>query len=424
MQIDSLFSNLLSGTFAGVPFGVINVDLEDGRRTLQLVYPGVDAKQYQDLGADDGPMTIRGILAGQDYIAQAMTLRSACRDRPGPYTLVHPWLGSVQVVFPPGQKLRIHLEAKELLIARFEMQVVLYTYQPGTGLDTLSQLEVSCDEATAAAQNYLVSALAPVATVLGALSYAQGYLSDLSQGISGAIASTPSAGIIGAAAQSALDDFTVVTTGVSSLWASETAAAMVAVPAAIEGACAPTMPSAVAPGGTTTAAAAASPTDACNTLLAAQAAAVTAVGSPSPGPQMGAAMQAALVTAAVLAASRISYTSQQQAEAQAALLYAAIDTAATAAAMQAMTDPANAAPVWRALVALKGDLASDTNALIGRLPPVVTITTSSTVGAWVLAQYISGDTPGDLYSTYQDLIGRNAIVNPALVPPGKLEVLA
>jgi len=148
-----------------------------------------------------------------------------------------------------------------------------------------------------------------------------------------------------------------------------------------------------------------------------------AAGTPAPGPAMGAAMQAALVAAAVQAASRIVYTSQTQAEAQAALLYAAIDAAAVAAASLAQTDPANAAPVWRGLVAMKAALAADVNALIGRLPPVVAIITPVAMPAWVLAEYISGDTPAQVYATYLDLITRNNVLNPALVPAGTLEVL-
>jgi prophage DNA circulation protein len=423
MDIDSIFSTLLSATFGGAPFGVIDSSVEIGRRVQQFIFPGVDAPSFQDLGADYGPIVVNGILAGDDYLAQMRNLVNIC-SQPGPYTLVHPWLGTSQVVFVPGQRVKISLVSTELRIARFTMQLLNYAPPAGAGLDTLSQLEVDCDEATAAAQNYLASALAPIGSVLGALSYAQTYLVGLESTAQQAIAGTASAGIIGAQAAAALVGLVVVTVGAPSAWAAATAAAMVALPAAIEQAGAPLVPSAVAPGGSSAAAQAASATDTTNTLLAAAAGAAVASGSPAPGPALGAGMQAALVAAAVQAASRITYTSQQDAEAQAALLYAAIDAAAVAAAALAQTDPANAAPVWRAMVVMKGSLAADVNSLIGRLPPVVTITTEATMPAWILAQYISGDTPRAVYATYLDLISRNAVLNPALVQPGMLEVLA
>jgi prophage DNA circulation protein len=422
MDIDSIFSTLLSATFGGAPFGVIDSSVEIGRRVQRFVFPGVDEPSFQDLGADYGPIMVRGILAGDDYIAQMRNLVNICAQ-PGPYTLVHPWLGSGQVVFVPGTRAKISLVGTELRIARFEMQLLNYNPPPSTRLDTLSQLEVDCDALQAQAQNYLAAALAPIGTVLGALSYAQGYLVGLQQTMNQAIAGTASAGIIAAQAASALVGLVVDTTLAPAAWAGATAAAMVAVPAAIEQAAAPLAPSAVAPGGASVAAVAADPTDTTNTLLAAAAGAAVAAGTPAPGPALGAGMQAAFVAAAVQAAARINYTSQQQAEAQAALLYAAIDAAAVAAATLAQTDPANAAPVWRGLLAMRGSLAADVNSLIGRLPPVVTITTQATMPAWILAQYISGDTPSDVYATYLDLISRNNVLNPALVPPGMLEVL-
>jgi hypothetical protein len=75
------------------------------------------------------------------------------------------------------------------------------------------------------------------------------------------------------------------------------------------------------------------------------------------------------------------------------------------------------------LASLKAALAADLNSLIGRLPAVVTIMIPRTMSAWTLAEYISGDDPGQVFATYQDIIARNNIRHPALVPPGPLEVL-
>jgi prophage DNA circulation protein len=422
IDIQGLYNTLLQATFAGVPFAVIDTSQETGRRVQRFVFPGIDDASYQDLGADDGPIALRGLMVGDDYVAQMKTMQAACRQ-PGPYTLVHPWLRSLQVIFVPGSRPRFSLAANELRVARFEMQLYPYNPSASAGLDTLTQLETACDAVTAQAQNWLANALAPIAELTGALSYAQGYLTNLTGVVETAISSTVSGPAILAASTSAIAGLADTITGAASGWAGNTAAAMVAVPAAIAGACTPTVPSAVAPGGAVAAAAAADPADTASTLLAAVAGATVAAGTPAPGLAMGAAMTALLVASAVRAASGISYDSQQAAEAEGATLFAAIDAAAVAAGAQAQTDPANAAPVWRALVSLKSALAADLNAQIGRLPAVVTITTRATLPAWVLAQYISGDTPGEVFATYQDLIARNQVVHPALVPPGALEVL-
>jgi hypothetical protein len=43
--------------------------------------------------------------------------------------------------------------------------------------------------------------------------------------------------------------------------------------------------------------------------------------------------------------------------------------------------------------------------------------------AWLLAQYIAGDNPGSVRAAYVDLITRNNVFHPAIVPAGTLEVL-
>jgi prophage DNA circulation protein len=422
MQILDLYSTLLTAQFSGIPFSVIDTSQEVGRRVMRFVYPGIDDASYQDLGADDGAITLRGMLVGQDYLAQMRSLMAACRTA-GPYTLVHPWLGNQQVIFVPGSRPRFSLVSTELLICRFEMQLYPYNPQAQAGQDTLSQLETQLDALTADAKNWMTNVMSPAVNVLGAFGYVQSWVTSVGTIFNQVIATTGSAGEIGAAAAAAISNLAVPTSAPSSTWAATTTADVLAVPAAIAGACSPSVPSAVAPGGATTAAAAADPTDTINTLLAAVAPILSGASANAPGPALAAALQAVVVGAAVQAASNINYTSQQQAQAEAAILYAAIDAAAVSAATAAQSDPANAAPVWRDLTALKGALAADLNALIGRLPPVVTLTIPTVMPLWVIAQYISGDDPSQVLATYQDLITRNNIFHPALVQPGPLEVL-
>lgn len=422
MDILSLYSTLLTATFGGVPFSVIDTSQETGRRVQRFLFPGIDDASFQDLGADDGPISINGLLVGEDYLAQMKLLRAVFRS-PGPYTLVHPWLGSQPVILVPGQRPRITLSATELMVARFSVQVMPYAPSAQAGLDTLSQLETELGQLTADAQNWLANAMSPIVGVVSAFGYVQSWLSNVATIFEGAISASGSAGEILSAAAGTITALGAPTTAPSPGWAAATAAQVLAVPAAIAGACTPPVPSAVAPGGATTAAAAADPADTVAVLLAAMPGVAGAASNPSPGPALAAALQAALAAAAVQAASNISYASQQDALAQGQVLYAAIDTAMAAAVTAAQTDPANAAPVWRDLGGLKAALAADLNALVGRLPAVVVINTRVTMPVWVMAQYVSGDDPGEVFATYNDLIARNAVKHPALMPPGAVEVL-
>jgi prophage DNA circulation protein len=444
--IVGLYDKLSTATFSGVPFHVADTSTVPGRRVQQWFFPGVGDAIYQDLGKGARGIELRGVLVGDDYLAQAAALTAALEEA-GPYTLVHPWLGTLQVIYlqPP----RISFSERELRFARFEGTFFLW---PSTGtaptlLDTLSQLAVSIDEVTASAETFIASAIAPLVGILGAFSYAQSWVTSIAGIFAGVIPASASAGEIGPAAAPALAALASPTVAPTAGWATTTAAAVLAVPAAIAASATPLVPSAVAPGGSVTAtaaatplvpsgvaaggstaavtatAAAASPADAVSTLLAAIPAIAAGASAASPGPALAASLQAATVAYAVQAASSIAYASQQDAQAQEAILMTAIDAAAAAAASAVSSSPTLAATLWRSLADLKASLAADMNSVIGRLPAVVTINTRWTVPAWILAQYVSGDDPGDVVATYTDLVARNTIRHPALVPPGAIEVL-
>ena len=423
VDIVGLYDSLLNASYGGVQFYMLPADIEVGRRVQRFLFPGQDATSFQDLGAADGKISVQGFLIGEDYIAQSLALRAAFR-KAGPATLVHPWLGTMQVVQIKDQLPKLSFTDKELRVCRFQAVFYPYTPPPQIMPDTLSRLMSAVSNATSSAEAWLAAVLAPAAGVLGAFSYAQGWIAGL-EGQFGALINTgPSGSIIGPVAGFAVTALGAPVLAVNALWAAATANALAGVPAAIAGACAPTIPSAVAPGGTVTAAAAAAPGDAAAMLLASLGPIAAGLNAPTPGPALASAMLALVLANAVQAASNISYTSQQQAQAQGALIYAAFDTAIPAAALAAASAPALGGAVWGALLDLKAAFAADMNALIGRLPPVVNIAVPNTMPAWLLAQYISGDNPADVFATWQDIVARNNIRNPGAVPPGSIEALA
>lgn len=422
VDIVGFYNSLLDATFGGVPFSVIDTTQEVGRRVQRFLFPGVDAATFQDLGADAGPIMIRGILVGADYIAQ-MQAMMAVFNAAGPYQLVHPWLGTMQVVPVDGQRPRFELRADQLQVCRFEMAVYPYVASNTPSQDTLSVLGDKLTSLTTDVQTWLAAAMTPAVGAVAAFGYIQSFLNNSVGIFSNVVSLTASAGEIGPAVSGELSGLTsAIGTSVGN-FPSTASAAVTALMAAWAGSATPTQPSAVAPGGTMTPAPAADPTDVTTTLLAALPSVVAQASGPAPAPALSAGLQAAIVGSAVQAASNINYASQQDAIAMAGTLYDALDQAIGAAATAAATDPLNAPTVWRDLVAVKAALAADMNTLIGRLPAVVMINIARTIPVWLLAQYVSGDDPSSVFGTWQDIINRNSVKHPAMLPAGPVEVL-
>ena len=61
------------------------------------VYPLRDSVNTEDLGKKAGAFSLRGFVLGDDFIAQAASLKAAC-EAPGAGALVHPLWGSINVV--------------------------------------------------------------------------------------------------------------------------------------------------------------------------------------------------------------------------------------------------------------------------------------------------------------------------------------
>lgn len=93
---DPLSNNLQPASFRGVPFEVEGSDLEAGRRVQLHEYPQRDKPYVEDLGRATRALTINAFVVGADYVARANRVLAAIEEG-GPGTLVHPWLGSMQV---------------------------------------------------------------------------------------------------------------------------------------------------------------------------------------------------------------------------------------------------------------------------------------------------------------------------------------
>ncbi len=96
---------LRPASFRGIAFQVSDTDFGAGRRVQVHEYPQRDTPWIEDLGRAVREISVEGFLIGTDYIAQANRLLAAL-ERAGPGTLMHPWLGSMQVCLVQPARVR------------------------------------------------------------------------------------------------------------------------------------------------------------------------------------------------------------------------------------------------------------------------------------------------------------------------------
>lgn len=98
-------SSIRPASFRGVPFGVTDAEAEGGRRTVLHEFPQRDMPYAEDMGMASAKFTLQAFVLGTDYMAARDRLRETL-EKPGPGTLVHPWLGELTVCQAAPYKLR------------------------------------------------------------------------------------------------------------------------------------------------------------------------------------------------------------------------------------------------------------------------------------------------------------------------------
>lgn len=117
-------ARLRAASWRGVPFYIDEGGGEVGRRFEMHEYPQRDTPWAEDLGRAQRKWTVAGYVLGDGYMALRDRLIAAC-EQPGPGTLVHPYLGSLQVVC---ERFRYTERDAEGGICRFDLAVA----EPGT----------------------------------------------------------------------------------------------------------------------------------------------------------------------------------------------------------------------------------------------------------------------------------------------------
>jgi prophage DNA circulation protein len=418
---------LLEGSYRGIGFAYVSSEDEPGRRILAFLFPGQDVTDFQDVGQWDGDIVVNGILSGDDYAHQADRLRTAFQT-PGPATLVHPWLGTLQVELAPNRQPRIRFDHETLRICTFTLVVRRYTPRQPPAVDTLQALLDGLSDLRTQAYALLASVLAPVALTLSSVTQVEALAGEIFTTFSTLVQSVVNPDVLGVlagplAALGTIGDLTPDDT-----YAGNVGAMLAAPSAAVAATSMPLIPAAVAPGGSVTTPTPVDAVTTTNLLLSA----ITATGATTltsapivipPGPSLILCAQTLILADAITTASDIAFDSAQGAVTWRDTIAAALDAAASAAAAQAPSYPAAAAILWQSLTRCRAAWMADMNALIGRLPSVATFTPPATVPIWLVAQYLSGDDPSTVVATYMDLVRRNDIFHPGIPPAGPLEIL-
>ena len=111
---------LRPASFRGVKFSVVETQHSIGRRVVVHEYPQRDIPYTEDMGKATNEFTVKGFIAGKDYI-QRMNALEEKLAMPGAGELIHPWLGRLMVV--PNGKANITYSSA-LLVVEFELKFV------------------------------------------------------------------------------------------------------------------------------------------------------------------------------------------------------------------------------------------------------------------------------------------------------------
>lgn len=152
---DALLPGLLPAAFRGVVFYVPDARHEVGRRVIKTYFPGIDQAAFEVLGRHDGPIDLKGLYVGDDYVLRAEALRAALQA-PGPGTLFHPWLGELRVIV--SEPADIAFDVRELRVVRLHATFEPASTGPAAPASTLAAVRAAAGGLAEAARGFIVEA--------------------------------------------------------------------------------------------------------------------------------------------------------------------------------------------------------------------------------------------------------------------------
>jgi len=142
---------LQAASFRGAAFHVRGHRARFGRRQVIHEYPMRELPYVEDLGRKARRFTFEAFVIGADYMAARDALIAACETE-GPGTLVHPYLGSMQVIneecgeeerIDAGGYARFSLRFLEAGEARYPSQAKSYTSAASASSSSLQESSAS-----------------------------------------------------------------------------------------------------------------------------------------------------------------------------------------------------------------------------------------------------------------------------------------
>ena len=137
LGVTTWVQQLKPASFRGVPFFVRGHEQDAGRRVVGDEYPLRDVSDSEDMGRQQEHYQVDAYVLGNDYLAQASALYSACVLSSDFASLVHPYLGQITC---RCVKFRRSEKASEGGIARFHLTFLEAGGQPSplASVDTAS----------------------------------------------------------------------------------------------------------------------------------------------------------------------------------------------------------------------------------------------------------------------------------------------
>ncbi|MUH02186.1 hypothetical protein GM609_01555 [Bombella sp. ESL0387] len=450
-ELSALGSGLAGGLFSrfatfaslgGVSFAIMDSREEIGRRINRVLFPDLPPSQqvFQDFGAIDSPITISGVIVGDDYVIRAQRMRKVLAKK-GKLTLLHPWWGRLQVrlVAPAA----ITFNEQQIRLAQFQAQLVRDPDPPakkgffGNLFDTINALLTEADQLLDEAQGVIAGVLSLAALPLALINAVSSLISQ-GHGVWDALtarAPEPVKAAISGPQTAMAVGVVAPRQNLDGSYAEAVSAVLIGTPAALAASVSSAERAVVAPAATQQA----SQGD-DETVTGQQVAALLLAGAEqfgqiadrlslsNPDPAavlaLGVAARAFIVSQLASAWSDCEFVSNQDAEVLLGQIVSAVDALVNdiVAASSSRTTVA-LQPLFGRVQALRSALIADATVRIGSLPAVVDVPVAAPRSLWALCYALEGDDVSRVQGLLDDGARRNGLFHPALTGPGTITLL-
>jgi prophage DNA circulation protein len=140
-----------TGSFRRILFSTLASDIDGGRRVALHQYPRREVPYPEDMGREARRYRIRAIIGKDNYFEHRDRLVEVL-EQPGPGTLVHPYLGTMEVQI---ERWTCRESTAEAATATFEIEFheAGAAAQPEAGPDTAEAVDAAADDAEASLED-------------------------------------------------------------------------------------------------------------------------------------------------------------------------------------------------------------------------------------------------------------------------------